>query len=97
MRACVSCQRRLGPEDLLDSESQRMEAARVSLGLGGVCFRYFTCPQCGHDHVFLEIGPLPGESRQDLEGRKEDLTHAVQRVRALRTTVLLVEQDIQPV
>jgi hypothetical protein len=96
MRECVSCQRRLGALDLLDRECARMEAARVSLGLEGVCFRYYSCPRCGHDLVFLEVVPLPGETGPDFRGRKDALTRAVGEVRALHTTVLVVEQGTAP-
>jgi hypothetical protein len=94
MRVCVCCQRRLGQEDLLDRESKRMEQARVSMGLEGVRFRYYTCPRCGHDHVFLEIVPLPGETSEELHCRKKELATDVEDVRAFRTTVLVVEQGI---
>jgi hypothetical protein len=89
---CVSCHRSLGQADLLDGESQFMEAARLSMGLDGVCFRYYTCPRCGHDNVFLEVAPLPGETGEDFRGRKAALARDVQEVRALRTTILVVEQ-----
>jgi hypothetical protein len=91
MRVCNSCQRRLGHESLLDVQSERMEAARLSVGLEGVRFRYYTCPQCGQDHVFLEVVPLPDESCQDFVGRKAALAQIAQEVRALRTTIVVVE------
>jgi hypothetical protein len=94
MKVCVNCLHRLRHEDLLDRETQNMEASRTSLGLEGVCFRYYTCPRCGHDHVFLETFQLPGESRQDLLDRKEALAQTVQEVGAERTTVLVVEQGV---
>jgi hypothetical protein len=96
MKVCVSCGRRLGERDLLGRSSQIMEAARVSAGLRGLCFRYFTCPRCGHDHVYLEVAPLPGETNQDFQARKEDLARTVQGVRALRTTILVVDRLPEP-
>ena len=95
MKVCVWCQRRLSEEDLLVRECRRMEAARESTGLEGVRFRYFSCPRCGHDHVFLEVIQLPGESRRDFDDRKEALTRAAQETHGLRTTVLVVEQNGQ--
>jgi hypothetical protein len=92
MKVCVSCRHRLGEGDLLDAPSRRMEAARATLGLRGVCFRYYCCPRCGHDHVFLEVAPLPGETPQDFRGRAEALTSAAREVGAVRTAVLVVEQ-----
>ncbi len=94
MRVCVNCLHRLGNQDLLDEESERMEAARADLGLEGVCFRYYSCPHCGHDHVFLETFALPGESQKDLQGRQEALARAVREVRAAQTTMLIVEQGL---
>jgi hypothetical protein len=91
MRECVSCQRRLGEQDLLVRECLNMEEARVSSGLEGVRFRYYSCPRCGEDHVFLEVVPLPGETGQDVRGRKAALTRATGEVRAFRTRVLVVE------
>lgn len=91
MRECVSCRRRLGEQDLLVRECLGMEEARVSSGLEGVRFRYYTCPRCGEDHVFLEVVPLPGETGQDVRRRKTALARAAQEVRAFRTRVLVVE------
>ncbi len=94
MRVCICCMHRLGPEDRLERESHDMEAARTSAGLEGVCFQYYTCGRCGHDHVFLEIAPLPGETGLELRQRKTALTQAAEEVRVVRTTVLVVEQGV---
>ena len=94
MRTCINCQRRLSDGDILDGQSQRMEAARISVGLEGVFFRYYSCPRCGHDHVFLEVAPLPEETCHDFRARKEAMVQSVREVRALQTTVLVVEQGI---
>jgi hypothetical protein len=93
MRVCINCQRRLSDNDLLERESQLMEAERISAGLVGVCFRYYRCPRCAHDH-HLEVGPLADENDSDFESRKGALVKAVQTVRALRTTVVVVEQGV---
>jgi hypothetical protein len=92
MRVCMGCMRRLRQADLLVKESLDMEAARDSLGLEGVCFRYYTCASCGYDHVFLEVFPLPGETRQDVDCRKALLAEAAQGMIAVRTTFLVVDQ-----
>jgi hypothetical protein len=94
VRDCVYCKTRLRHEDLLREESQRMERARLEVGLEGVCFRYLTCPRCGHDHVFLEIVELPGEDRQEVHDRREAIARAVEGVEAMRTTVLVVEHGL---
>jgi hypothetical protein len=91
MKVCSHCQRRLTDDDLLQTESRSMEAARIAAGLEGLCFRYYTCPRCGFDHVFLEIVPLPEETPQDLHARKQEMAHAVQEVSALRTAVMIEE------
>jgi hypothetical protein len=67
-----------------------METARVALGVEGVRFRYYSCPRCGHDHVFVEILALPGETPHDLRSRQEVLARAAQEVRALDTTIIVV-------
>jgi hypothetical protein len=92
VRVCINCQRRLSDEDLLERQSERMEAARISVGLHGVCFRYYSCPRCGHDLVFLEVAALPQENDADFALRKAALIQAAQDVKARRTTVLVVEQ-----
>jgi len=68
-----------------------METARAAMNLEGVRFQYFTCPQCGHDLVFLEIAQLPGEPSLGFQERKEALTRVVEEVKTFRTTVLVVE------
>jgi hypothetical protein len=73
-----------------------MEAARVSVGLEGVWFRYYTCPRCGHDHVFLEVAPLPGETGCEIDNRRAALARAAREVRVLETTVLVVEHGVWP-
>jgi hypothetical protein len=92
MKVCVNCQRRLGPEHLLSEESQKMESARIAVGLQGVYFRYYSCPRCGHDHIFLETEQMPGENEEDFRARMAALAGAVQEVDSERTTVLVVEQ-----
>jgi hypothetical protein len=94
MRKCIHCQNRLGPDDLLAKETRRMEVARVSMGLEGIVFRYYSCPRCGHDLVYLEMFPLPGESQQDLDVRRESLTLTVLEVRRSRTSIIVAEQSI---
>jgi hypothetical protein len=60
--------------------------------LEGIRFHYDSCPRCGHDHVFLEMALLPGESRQDLDERKETLTRTVAEVRRYRTSIIVAER-----
>jgi hypothetical protein len=94
MKVCICCMHRLGPDDVLETESRNMEAARTSIGLEGVRFRYYSCGRCGHDHVFLEVAPLPSETPPDREQRTAALARAAREVRVVRTTVLVVEQGV---
>lgn len=91
MRACIYCRQLLDTKDLLEMESRDMEAARNSLGLEGVLFRYYTCPRCGHDSLYLELGQLPGEIREDVERRKEAIARVIEDIQFERTSVVLVE------
>jgi hypothetical protein len=93
MRKCIQCECRLGRDDLLRKESRGMEAARVSMGLDGLFFRYYCCPRCGRDHVFLEVIPLPGEAGSELAIRKESLRQMVAEIRRYRTTFVVAERS----
>jgi hypothetical protein len=92
MKWCDHCQRRLTEKDLLERESQCMEAERAALDLEGVRFRYYSCPHCGHDNLFLEIVQLPGETGQDRLCRKEALAVAAQEVKVVKSTIRVIEQ-----
>ena len=93
MRKCIQCECRLGRDDLLKRESRGMEAARVSMGLDGLFFRYYSCPRCGRDHVFLEVVPLPGEAGTQFAIRKESLRQMVAEMQRYRTTFIVAEQS----
>jgi hypothetical protein len=93
MRICINCQRRLVDADLLEFESSRMEEERTHVGLEGVCFRYYSCPRCGQDLVFLEVLHLAGETKSAYRSRKEALARSVRGLNVERTTILVVEQD----
>jgi Zn ribbon nucleic-acid-binding protein len=94
MRICVNCGHRLRSGDLLENQSWDMEEARVSAGLERVCFRYYTCPQCGHDHVFLEVAPTPKETPEHFRARREALAQAAQDIQRAQTSILVVEQGV---
>ena len=89
MLVCCACQTKLGRVDVLEEQSREMEAARRALGLEGIHFRYYCCPRCGHDNVFLVLTPLPGETHQELGERKSALAAEVGSVTAWRTTVVV--------
>jgi len=92
MRWCNHCQCKLTEHDLLERECQNMEAERASLDLKGVQFRYYSCPHCGHDNLFLEVVQLPGETFRDRLTRKQALTVAAQDLKVVKSTIRVVEQ-----
>lgn len=61
------------------------------MGLDGLLFRYYSCPRCGRDHVFLEVVPLPGEADTELASRKESLQQMVAEIQRYRTTFVVAE------
>jgi hypothetical protein len=69
-----------------------MEAERVALDLEGVCFRYYRCPRCGHDHVFLEVVPVLGESDKAFQDRRNALSAAAKEAQVNEATIFVVEQ-----
>jgi hypothetical protein len=89
MLLCCACQTKLGRIAVLEEQSQDMEAARRAFGLEGVRFRYYCCPRCDHDNVFLMLIPLPGETHEQLGERKSALAAEIGSVTAWRTTVVV--------
>src|ERR1700730_4829450 len=53
LRDCTHCHRPFEPQDLAREESKGMEAERKALGLRGVLFRYYVCPECGYADIFV--------------------------------------------
>ena len=91
-RECPHCHNPLAPQDLSKGTSKEMEAERRALGLEGVRFRFYTCSRCGHDDIFLDVLPLPGEGEADFRARRESLGAAVRQLHADRTVVVVVEK-----
>ena len=77
-RLCSNCGCRYGAQDLARQESKGMEKDRKALGLEGVLFRLYYCPQCAHADIFLDIHPLEGESADAYRIRKAELQAAAQ-------------------
>ena len=69
LRDCAHCHRPFEPQDLAREESKGMEAERKALGLRGVLFRYYVCPECGYSDIFVDVRPLPGESPEAFHQR----------------------------
>jgi hypothetical protein len=77
--------------NLLKRRSMAMEAERRAKGLDTFRFRYYTCPSCGYDDVFLDVVALPGESPEDLHRRTRDLERLARKLHADRTEVIVSE------
>ncbi len=90
-RQCTQCHRPFTARDLAREESRGMEAERKSLGLQGVLFRYYNCPQCGHADIFVDLRPLPGEAPEDFRQRRDELEATVRQLQGERVEVVLNE------
>jgi DNA-directed RNA polymerase subunit RPC12/RpoP len=88
-RHCAYCERPFEARDLAKEESKGMEAERKQLGLEGVLFRYYTCPACGHDAIFVDVRPLEGEPPNDFGERRRQLEAVVTGLQAERVEVVL--------
>jgi hypothetical protein len=88
-RHCAFCERPFEAKDLAKETSKGMEAERKRLGLEGVLFRYYTCPVCGHDAIFVDVRPLPGEPEEDFRERRRQLEAVVTELDAERVGVIL--------
>ena len=69
-----------------------MEAERRQLGLEGVHFLYYECPDCGHGDVFLDLHPLDGESPETFRARRRDLEEKVRQLHDDRIEVVITEK-----
>jgi hypothetical protein len=90
---CAHCRRPLEPDDFSEVESRAMEAERKALGLEGVRFRYYYCSACDHADIFVEVCPLPGESRAALGRRLDELDEVVRSLPTEGVKVVLVYRD----
>jgi hypothetical protein len=88
-RHCASCERLFEAKDLAKEESKGMEAERKRLGLEGVLFRYYTCPACGHDAIFVDVRPLEGELPEVFRERRRQLEAVVTGLHAERVKVVI--------
>ena len=93
LRECTHCHRPFTPQDLARRESKGMEAERKALGLQGVLFRYYTCPQCGQADIFLDIHPLQGETSEAFRQRRDELETTVQQLHTDQVDVVLIEKQ----
>jgi hypothetical protein len=91
-RECATCRRHFTPDDFVKEESKNMEAERKALGLEGVRFLYYACPDCGKDAIFLDLHHLEGESEEAFEKRRSELESAVAGVSADHVAVVITER-----
>jgi hypothetical protein len=91
-RECSECKRRFTPEDFVKEDSKNMEAERKAMGLEGVRFLYYTCPDCGHGAIFLDLHHLEGESPEEFTRRRAELESVVDQVHADHVAVVITER-----
>lgn len=91
-RTCTHCGWGYRSQDLAREESKGMEQDRKALGLEGVLFRYYHCPQCAHDDIFLDILPLEGETTEAFHARRTKLEAAVGELSNPEVGLVLVER-----
>jgi hypothetical protein len=91
-RECAQCQRRFTPQDFVKEDSKDMEIERKALGLEGVRFLYYTCPNCGHDAIFLDLHHLDGETPEAFNRRRAELESAVGQVQGRNVAVVITER-----
>ncbi len=91
-RHCTHCDRPFTAQDIAKDVSKGMEAERKALGLQGVLFRYYSCPACGQDDIFVDVSPLPGESPDDFLRRRQELEVAARGLHTELVDVVLGER-----
>ena len=69
-----------------------MEADRRALGLQGVRFLSYACPECGYDDIFVDLHPLQGESLEDFHRRRGELETAVREFHGKMVQAVLCER-----
>ena len=92
MRGCSQCRRRYTARDFVKEESKGMESQRRSLGLEGVHFLYYACPDCEHADIFVDVHPLEGESDSHYRARRDELEAAVRQMHGEAIGVTLSER-----
>jgi len=92
MRECSQCRRTYTAQDFVKEESKGMEAERKALALEGVRFLYYTCPDCKHADIFVDVHPLEGESDEYYRASRSELEAADQELHAKNVGVTLIER-----
>jgi hypothetical protein len=92
MRECSQCHKPYTVQEFVKEESKGMEAERKALGLEGVRFLYYTCHECGHADIFVDVHPLESETEEAYRVRRAELEAAVQQMEGANTGVTLTER-----
>jgi hypothetical protein len=91
-RQCSHCGKPFTPQDLCKDVTKNLEAQRTASGIEGVLLRVYTCSDCARDDVFVDVCPLPGESREDYDRRKYELETLVRQLPTGDADVVLAER-----
>jgi DNA-directed RNA polymerase subunit RPC12/RpoP len=91
-RKCSRCGKEFTPQELDRPESKEIEAQRKAAGLEGVLFRSYHCSGCGHENLFLDVHPLPGESDEDFRRRRDRLQATAREVHGEGVGIVLVQR-----
>ena len=89
-RDCTRCHRPFALADLSREETQNLEAQRKATGLEGVKFRYFHCPACGMDDIFVAVLPRETEFAEDYEARRAAMERVVRGLHAENVATVVV-------
>jgi len=92
MRQRTQWQRSFTAKDLAREESRGMGGGGKSLGLGCVLFPYYTCPQCGHADIFVDVHPVEGETAEAFRKRRDELEATVRQMHGDRVDVVVKEK-----
>jgi len=92
MRECLSCHAPFTPADLAKDVSKGIETERKALGVQGVLFRCYLCSRCGHENLFVDLHPLPGESHEDFKRRRDELEATIREAPHPGVDVAMVQK-----
>jgi hypothetical protein len=93
MRECSECHRSYTAQDFVKEESKGMDAERRALGLEGVRFLYYSCPDCSHADIFVDVLPVGGETEEEYRARRGELEAAVRQMHDEHVGVTLTEKQ----
>jgi hypothetical protein len=92
LRKCSQCGEPFTAQDLCKDVSKNVEAQRMASGVEGVHFAVYTCSRCAKDDVFVDVVPLPGESGEAFQRRKQELERLVGQLPKSDANVVLAER-----